>query len=242
MSERSVFNQFNYTIKTDNYLYYDNGSSICLVAHADTLTHNNIVIHEKNGILTNKHGILGADDRAGCYAIYRLINENCNYLITLGEECGGIGAKYAARELPFTGVKLFIELDRRGCNEYVFYSYDLHPSVKKYIKSFGYIENYGSYSDIAEFDCAPGVNISIGYYNQHTQRESLHLDEMELTINRVKMMLANPIKKLFTSQPKRWIKSKYDLKLDMYCEICGYMKTDCICDYFKDDFFNEVNL
>ena len=181
----------------DHFVYIDRGHPICLVAHVDTVRRQGVELKQRNQIITNRHGILGADDRAGVYALFALEHTGVNLLFTNYEETGGTGAVSAANRLGFEGVNLFIELDRRGCNEYVYYSYGLPNATKKYIESYGFIEEYGSYSDIAEFEMLgiPAVNLSIGYYNQHTSRERLHLDEMGLTIERVKAMIADPPRK-----------------------------------------------
>lgn len=182
----------------DHFIYVDRGHPTCLVAHVDTVRgRDRIDLRQKHSVITNRHGILGADDRAGVYALFALEHTGVNLLFTNYEESGGKGAVSAANRLEFTGVNLFIELDRRGCNEYVYYSWRLPKATKQYIESYGFIEDYGSYSDIAEFEQfgIPAVNLSIGYYNQHTTRESLHIDEMNLTIERVKAMISNPPKR-----------------------------------------------
>lgn len=195
MSEEQIYDYFrtpNSREVTNHYMYIDNGHKICLVAHVDTCTRKEVVLMEKNGVIRNKMGLLGADDRAGIYGLAKLRDTGCNLLITSQEETGGIGAKKAALDLEMTGVTLMIELDRKGCNDWVYYGYSVAPETKKYIESYGYIESHGSYSDISEFPHMPAVNLSIGYYDQHTHKECLHVDEMELNIARVRRMIANP--------------------------------------------------
>ena len=222
MPTKDVFKEFKTLgpcqYKQGKYLHIDNKNPITLVAHADTLAKERIKLSINNNIITNQHGILGADDRAGCYAIWKIYTDRLahgvslpNILITDLEECGGVGAKQASKDLDFTGTKLFIELDRQGCNEYVYYTESLPKEIIGYVESFGYVENYGSYSDIAEFEDRriPAVNLSIGYYRQHTTKESLHLDEVFLTISRVNEMLNCPPKKLYLVDDY----SSYKLKL-----------------------------
>jgi hypothetical protein len=213
----------------DNYVYVDRGAPITLVAHVDTLprkkdfeldtTHHNIIT-AKGG------GILGADDRAGCFALFTLANNHCNLLFTNYEETGGIGAQAAAEDLEQhmldNGVRLLVEFDRKGCNEYVTYSYNLPHEIASYVESFGYIEQTGSYSDVAEFYSIPAVNVSCGYYHQHTDKEKLHIDELWLNIDRVKRMLVNPPDKLydmtdFVDDYDNWEKD-YDLDVLAYME------------------------
>jgi len=193
------------TYHEEHYLYIDNNHPVCLVAHVDTLKRQGIEPMTCNNVMINRLGLLGADDRAGVYAALKLAHTGCNILLTDYEEQGGIGAQAAAQELQFPGVRLFIELDRQGCNEYVYYSSSLPQAIKCYVESYGYVENYGTYSDISELEGfrIPAVNLSIGYYDQHTRHERLHLDEMELTIARVKSMIANPPDKLHKVRKSR---------------------------------------
>jgi hypothetical protein len=204
-TEKQIYNYFLAFKSTSKlyvlgkYLYLDNNAPLCLVAHVDTLQRkNNFKIIQNRQILSIQGGgILGADDRAGIFALASLYSDKVNILITSGEEVGGVGARQAANDLQMSTVRLMIEFDRRGCNEYVYYSDYLPKQVATYVEAFGFEKNYGSYSDIAEFPHISAVNLSIGYYNQHTGAESLHLDEMYLTIQRAREMINNPIKKKY---------------------------------------------
>lgn len=189
-----------------NYTYIPGSPStpFVLVAHIDTVTRPKVNLKVTGNVVKNTEGVLGADDRAGVYAalqVYAKAKVKPHLLFTDLEEVGGVGAKEVCTSLPCPeGVKLLIELDRKGCNEWVSYEKQ-HKKVKKYVEKFGFIEEYGSYSDIA--DIAPvwnkaSVNLSVGYYHQHSTKEILHLDELELTIQRVLSMTEDPITKDYT--------------------------------------------
>ena len=196
----------------ENYIFYEaSNSPLCLVAHIDTIKREQVKLEQSQNIIRNKYGVLGADDRAGVYGIIQLLylcrEHNVPYpsvLFTNFEEQGGIGVKCFIDDWshaePFKNTWLFIELDRANANQYVYYSWDLPFEVKNYVESFGFVEQHGSYSDIADLTEAfliPSVNLSVGYYNQHTAHEQLHVDELQLTINRVFAMLQNPIEQLY---------------------------------------------
>jgi len=137
---------------------------------------------------------LGADDRAGCFGIveaYMSLPDNLkpNLLFCDEEESGGIGAKEA-----FTLFRdylkeslLFIEIDRRGTNDCVFYCQE--PKVfTDYIESFGFKKATGSFSDVASISgplgiC--GVNVSAGYYREHTTEETLYVNALNRNIIKV---------------------------------------------------------
>lgn len=200
----------------DNYIVAHGENPICLVAHVDTvgvgLGQHELLVWSRNTLRVGgaKGGILGADDRAGVFSILEIIRHCKKFKIPMPsiiftnyEESGGRGVKALISDGVFdeSNTNLFVELDRKGCNEYVFYTANLPEEVKDYVESFGYIEKDGSYSDIMDLAWhykIPAVNLSIGYYSQHTSYESLHWDEMRLTTNRVIEMLKQPIDQLYT--------------------------------------------
>jgi hypothetical protein len=108
----------------------------------------------------------------------------------------------------FPGINLAIALDRQGVGEYVVYN-DIPHEVHEYIQRFGFHEHDGSFSDIMLFTeetGIPSVNLSVGYYNQHTAGEFLCIDELRLTIDRLKKMLRQPIEGLYRVEKeiRRW--------------------------------------
>jgi len=195
----------------DKYTLIVGTQPTVLVAHLDTVRgKDKCKPYVTNSIMRNAGGVLGADDRAGVYSLYRLL-EICaednipfpSVLLTFDEECGGLGVKQLIKdfnkEFP-TPCNLFVELDRSGANDYVYYSGHIPNEIKDYVESYGFVESHGSYSDIADLTNhyeIPSVNLSIGYYYQHTQKERLHIDEMNLTVRRVAQMLRNPVTKLY---------------------------------------------
>jgi hypothetical protein len=175
---------------------------VCLVAHIDTV-HDEPMgpkrLVRENGIITSPHG-LGADDRAGVWAGLYVYNTSAPdlqpYLLLCDqEERHGIGAREAATRfgdiIRSDRITYFIEIDRRGRNEAVFYSEE-PAKFRNYVKSFGFIESRGSFSDISILGPAAGkcaVNVSAGYYKAHTLDESLNIAELMETVDKVKLML-----------------------------------------------------
>ena len=83
-----------------------------------------------------------------------------------------------------------------------------------------YKVNWGSCSDISELMPSAGiagVNISVGYYNEHTLEEKIVLAEMENTLSKVKELvkLDSPRFEYFEEIP-HW-------KNDYYDTLCSYM-------------------
>lgn len=198
-----------------HYVFCDFGyqTPIMLVAHMDTvdddiegfkkfgLTKN---IKLKDGVIENfSGGVLGADDRAGVAGILTLLDW-CKQtrrpmpavLFTTGEESGGIGvAEFCKTDLfDASKINLMIELDRQGWSEYVTY-HDLPQAAHDYVQSFGWTYGHGIYSDIMDLTQEykiPSVNVSIGYYKQHSKHEFLVVDDYQDSLDKVKAMLDNP--------------------------------------------------
>lgn len=190
--------------------YSDN--PILLLAHIDSVRskYERIKLIRINDLIKNRYGILSADDRAGVYAILEIL-ALCtkkgivlpSVLFTNGEEYGGTGMKsfisLCGNDIP-RHINLLVALDRKHANEYVYYSSYLPQAVKRYVESFGYIEAQGSYNDVADltnFTKIPGINVSVGYYRAHTEREVLHYSELRMTCYRITLMLRRPLSKLF---------------------------------------------
>ena len=72
----------------------------------------------------------------------------CHILFCEEEEVGGVGARKFTQSKLRPEVNYIVELDRRGTNDAVFYSCD-NPDFTEFVCSFGFEENYGSFSDIS---------------------------------------------------------------------------------------------
>lgn len=173
--------------------------NICLVAHIDTVypcteESPTLVMHGKQKVLHRPTG-LGADDRAGVFAALFLRKlTGCMLLLTDLEEQYGIGAKAASRYLaPILrrDVDFFIEIDRQGKDDMVFYNNE-PKRFRDMIGKFGFNERGGSFTDISILGRktkVAGVNLSTGYYGAHTLKEYLVVDELILTIGKVAKIL-----------------------------------------------------
>jgi hypothetical protein len=203
-------------VDKDNWLYYPTSSPLLIQAHYDSLaTYKDYKLFGDQLIL-KANGILGADDRAGVASILEIYNRCVeakitppSMLFTNHEETGGGGMKEFVKrhkKEDFDHVDLFIALDRQGCHDYVQYV-DNPKEVEEYIERFGFIKAHGSYSDIkdlSELTLVPSVNLSVGYYSQHTAGERLAVDEMFMTISRVMRIIKYPIGKRYPCKAKTY--------------------------------------
>lgn len=167
----------------DGFLYAKGTAPILLVAHLDTV-HKNLPyeIKIRNGVISSPSGI-GGDDRCGVHIICNLLKMKPSVLFCEDEEIGGKGAnKFASTDyIKNLGVKLIVEFDRRGNNDAVFYNCD-SPEFEKFVQeTTGYTKNYGTFSDISIIAPRSGiaaVNLSSGYYSEHTPTEIIKYGEV----------------------------------------------------------------
>jgi hypothetical protein len=197
--DRYLKSKYDTVYTTDKFIIAVGDIPVGLVAHLDTVfiePPKEIYYDRIKNVMWSPDG-LGADDRAGVFSIINIIKNDLRptIIFTTDEESGCIGSdalvKYIEKEKIDFDLKYLIQLDRRGSNDCVFYDCDV-PEFEDYVESFGFVTNFGSFSDISvlcpEMKVA-GVNLSIGYYNEHSTSETLHIGQMLETIKRVKLML-----------------------------------------------------
>lgn len=194
------------TVHDDDTLW-SKGASRCAERSAPTVFHD-----PEHDVYWSPDG-LGADDHAGVYAVLKIFfelpdDERPIVIITDGEEYGGIGAKQVFGEffsLLSDRITYLIELDRRGIDDCVFYNWE-PKEFKDIIKGYGFKEMRGSFSDIStigeDFDTC-GVNLSIGFMNEHHESEHLYASATEATIEKVKEMV-----KYSLEEQKHWINKR----------------------------------
>jgi len=189
---------YNNIIRTKDYIIAEGDIPIALCAHMDTVALYQLtkIFYDAEEQVMWSPDLLGADDRAGVFAILLLIAHGYKptVIFTDEEEVGGIGAKALVTrypKFPFGKIKCIIELDRTGSKDAVFYLCD-NRKFESYINSYGFKTNVGSFSDISviapKWDCA-AVNLSVGYYNEHSEAEYLNFNELFGTIEKVKKIL-----------------------------------------------------
>lgn len=261
-------------IATKEYIVAVGDIPIALVAHMDTVFStpvSDLYYDQRKATLWSPQG-LGADDRAGIFAILKIIRDGYrpSVILTTDEEIGGVGASELANiPCPIPNLKYMIELDRRGTNDCVFYDC-YNPDFTAYVESFGFCEQWGSFSDISFLMGAwdkCGVNLSIGYIDEHSIAETLHAKPMFDTIRKVKKMLEEKdipdfqYDEITKAYSQWWSKqtvfgqhcgkckelfSEYELfpvkgldgKIKFYCPDC--VSTSAWCDYCGEAFEVEA--
>lgn len=195
------------TKKRGSYILVEGMLPVLLVAHLDTVhQYPPDVICEGEGMLMAPSGI-GGDDRCGVYALLKIYNkmqERPSLLFCCDEEIGGVGAydfttDFESNLLPefINELYFMVEIDRRGVNDMVFYSCN-NKDFMDFWENAGFNLQYGSFSDISILMPVlgiAGVNLSAGYYNEHTSGEVINTEALEFIIDHVIYALSKPLKK-----------------------------------------------
>lgn len=193
------------------YILVRGEAPVMLLAHLDTVHKEPVrqICKTQNGnILMSPQGI-GGDDRCGVYALTAAYAQSAIkpwLLFTCDEETGGIGAEkfcdaHKSGKMPkeLAGLKLLIEIDRKGETDAVYYDCD-NPEFEEYITSKGFETDWGSFSDISYVAPELGVaavNLSSGYYNAHTLHEYIDRKQLNAVVRRVIEIVADAVKPSF---------------------------------------------
>ena len=232
-------NRYDKITESDLYVCAEGDIPIALVAHLDTVFKTpptEILYDTALNMMISPQGA-GFDDRIGVWMILQILSTTKlrpHVIFTMGEEVGGLGAVALAKiNCPFADLRFMIELDRRGSNDCVFYDCD-NPSFTSYIESFGFVENWGSYTDICDLMESwriAGVNFSVGYRDEHTVSEVLFVEQALDTMQKVKKILIQPNETIprFEFMPRAYyynltghsFLNQYLADKNTRCDICG---------------------
>jgi di/tripeptidase len=141
---------------------------------------------------------LGADDCAGIYVALRMIEagvRNVTYVFHRQEEAMGKGSNYLANneEAWLQHFNVCLALDRRGTSDIITSQLGEECASLEFAESLstqlgiGHKPAVGSFTDSANYthlipECS---NLSIGYYNEHSEDEVLDLNYLELISQRL---------------------------------------------------------
>ena len=204
--------------------------------------------------LTNPDGVLGADDRAGCWIVNELLKAKENRFI-IGifdeEESGGIGSSELMKSEHFNKlcitesssiVSCFIGLDRRGGDEVAYYGMESESFELAIETTFPQLNPaIGSFTDASNLAFGYQIsccNLSVGYYKEHTAQESLNVSEMENILKILKetdmTMLSSCVYDVEYTAPTdySWRQDDFDYEIPLSskyrvikCDVCGLPDT-----------------
>jgi hypothetical protein len=167
----------------------DQRPETCFMCHLDTSGHEAAPIKRyiaQSVCYTDGKSILGADDRAGLAIILHMVAKDVPglYYLFVGEEVGCIGSMRAAKSkaMPLH-IKRAISFDRKGKDSIVTHqcgqkccSREFALALTNELNAYGMTyapDPTGLFTDSLEFaETVPEcTNISVGYYDQHSNKE-----------------------------------------------------------------------
>lgn len=181
----------------------DNG--VVFTAHLDTVhrtpgTQELFVLDLDQGMFIGaehegQETVLGADDAAGIYLMTEMMKAGVQgkYMFFVGEECGGIGSSAFVADNPTFSANMVVSFDRRGTGSVITHqggwetcSAQFGVALAKALNQNGAgklsyrTDDGGLYTDSREFVeiVAECTNISVGYFHEHTAKETLNLTHL----------------------------------------------------------------
>jgi hypothetical protein len=190
------------------YIQIGETPSTMFTCHLDTADKTQTRVNhvfDGNIIRTDGTSILGADDKAGMTAILYMIHKKVPglYYFFIGEEVGCIGSRKLANTWTKTEfskyIKKVVSFDRRGTDSIITYqmfgrccSDEFAQELANRMNATGNkmkmeLDDTGILTDSAKFvklvpEC---TNISVGYQNEHTGKESQDIEFLRRLCNTI---------------------------------------------------------
>lgn len=218
------------------YYFKDNGGSVLLVAHADTV--------QQGRRFSNKGGLYFSpmlDDRLGVAIVVdllpKLTDVRFDILITDDEESANSSARSFEVDKEYNWIA---EFDRGG-DDVVTYWIESEEWIDA-LMSFGFKIGEGIYSDICDIQqsCCM-VNIGIGYHKYHSKDAYAVVSEAEDNIARFIQMIEAVGDKKYEADVAQ---TKYETPLfdglysaDYVCACCGSWSSEVVVDDFTGDVY-----
>jgi len=200
--------QIKYTLdKAGNIYSLDFPNKPLLSAHIDTVQEAEDIIMSDfiydYGSFIKGAGVIGGDDKCGVFIILEILKErkDINFIFSVQEEVGGLGI-FDVIENEKEKIKKCsygLVIDRKGNSDII--SVNNGYGTKKFEefllkKSNGnFYSSTGTFSD-ANYICdlISCANISSGYYNAHTKKEFIMIEDVKKTLEFIKKVIEDDTK------------------------------------------------
>jgi len=249
-----------YTDVFGNIFNFDLKGVPLLSAHMDTVAEF-VKIDQKKNVLTESiledgsteirgTDVIGGDDKCGVYLVLRLLIENeysFNFVFSRDEEVGCIGIQdvlteeWNVEQIEQNCLYCLV-LDRHGSSDIVcannnYGSIEFEDDLVEtsVANGFEYKPATGLFSD-ANFlaEILSTANLSVGYYKEHTDKESIVFEELENAYDYIKAIMFEITRKYgpaFYEYPKFTKYENYG-----YSGYDGFLNNDEEITEIQDDF------
>lgn len=179
-------------------LIYMHGDNLFAMAKNQTTSSYS---YYKNDSLIKQVGV-GGDDRAGIYTAILALRDfdDIKAAFFRFEETGCNGSEKAEMDF-FADCNFVVQCDRKGSSDFITHtngikiaSKEFEEDMKPIIEKFGYSIVRGVSTDVGQLKhnglevCA--VNLSSGYHDAHTDRETINISQLENCYDLVKEMFS----------------------------------------------------
>jgi len=141
----------------------------------------------------------GGDDRCGIYLALEVLKSfrKVKILLTVQEEVGGNGSNEVSPNW-IEDVGYFIQGDRRGNSDIVFNimtdiaSEEFKKIVEPLAFKYGFTSANGMFTDVDVLSrrfSLSAINLSVGYYNPHSNEEYVVIEDLKNSIDLVKIIV-----------------------------------------------------
>ncbi len=231
----------------------------CVVSHMDTVhkfvSKHKLRITKKRQLFAesgkNPTGI-GGDDKCGIFScLYLLKALPIVKIVFFTQEESGCKGSNQIDKLFFDDCRYIIQLDRKGCNDFLDTKYNqktvshsFSSEIGKLKKEYKFKSGEGSITDSVNLwmdgigiSC---VNISSGFYHPHTKSEYINVNELWHSVKFTKEMIKILKPKIYKSVKKKvvWVSKGYanttswvgnkNISLNKWCTSCQTLKLESI--------------
>lgn len=174
-----------------NIFNIDQKDKPLVVAHMDTVQRMSDALAIQSiklikGVIKGE-GVIGGDDKCGIFIILYLLYTrklDFNFLFTVGEETGAIGSRGFVAKRDLSEISYGLILDRNGNTDILCtmndYGTDDFENMLYWVgEAHGYSPAMGTFSDADELrDLFSCTNLSVGYYDAHTKKEYVVVEDL----------------------------------------------------------------
>lgn len=222
-----------YSIDEYGQIYSAQGTAL-LSAHMDQVSQRPITKLFKGASIWKADGNLGADDKNGLYIALEILRKNphLSFLFSTEEEVGGNPFPSAIKTSPYSLV-----FDRKGNSDIIgasnnYCSSTFETLIHRLSKKHKYQPTHGVYSDADQLSRMkiPTVNLSVGYYNAHSESEYTNINDLAKALS-LGLHLIQSLPSIrdegWEPQPERNLWHDRDFLIDVTevrCTMCGEME------------------
>jgi hypothetical protein len=242
--------EIEYTTDSKGSVFLLRKNTPLLSAHMDAVSSKSDLallqfIGEYDGEIKGM-GNIGADDKVGCFIILELLRDEnyrnkFSFVFSVEEEIGANGIIHFCNNYKkrIKKCKWFLVLDRKGYNDFISSENDygikeFEDEAIKLIGKYGYKATHGIFSDADTIsDIISGANMSVGYYNAHSDDEKVIYNDVVRAIDVTKDLINNLNNKFIAPS-----KTRHDYN-DDYNEYSEYEDYNDYIIRKKDESYNK---